>query len=206
MITIVNYGSGNISAITNIYKRLNIAHKVVDDASSIKESKKLLLPGVGAFDYNMKKLNESGLREALDEMVLKKKIPVLGICLGLQIMAVSSEEGKLSGLGWIKGCVKKFDDKLITIKPKIPHMGWNSIKVKSAPELFKGIDVEKGFYFIHSYYIEVENKVDIMTTTNYGHEFVSAVHKDNIFATQFHPEKSHSNGIQLLKNFADISC
>jgi len=204
MITIVNYGSGNISAITNIYIKLKIPFVVVQDALSIKQAKKLILPGVGAYDYNIKKLNESGLREALDEMVLKKKVPVLGICLGLQIMAESSEEGELSGLGWIKGTVKKFDENLITVKPKIPHMGWNSINVKAVPELFQGIDEEKGFYFIHTYYIDVVNKENIMATTYYGHEFVSAIYKENIYATQFHPEKSHSNGVQLLENFAKL--
>lgn len=204
MITIVNYGSGNISAITNIYEKINIPYIVVNDASSIKQAKKLILPGVGAFDYNMNKLNESGLREALDEVVLTKKVPVLGICLGLQIMAESSEEGKFAGLGWIKGVVKKFDESYITAKPKIPHMGWNSIKVKAVPQLFNGVDEDKGFYFIHSYYIEVKNEEDIMTTTYYGEEFVSAIHNGNIYATQFHPEKSHTNGIQLLKNFAII--
>ncbi len=206
MITIVNYGSGNIRAIGNVYDRLKIPYVVAENPGEIKKAKKLILPGVGSFDYNMDQLNRSGLRAALDEMVLEKKVPVLGICLGLQIMAEKSEEGNVKGLGWVSGTVKKFDEKLIPFKPKLPHMGWNSIKVYSAPELFNGVDIEKGFYFIHSYYVEAGNIEDVLTTTEYGREFVSGIHKDNIYAVQFHPEKSHSNGIQLLKNFAELLC
>jgi glutamine amidotransferase len=204
MITIVNYGSGNIRAICNVYERLKVPYVVAEDPNKIRKAEKFILPGVGSFDFNMTKLNRSGLTDALHEMVLGKNIPVLGICLGLQIMAESSEEGSLPGLGWIKGKVKKFDETKIVHKPKLPHMGWNSIFIKSVPELYEGVDTEKGFYFIHSYFIEVEDKENIMTTTTYGEEFVSAIHKENIYATQYHPEKSHSNGIQLLKNFANL--
>lgn len=204
MIGIVNYGSGNLMAIANIYKNLNIDHKIVSEPEELASCDKLILPGVGSFDYNMSMMNKSGLRKSLDSMVLEKKTPVLGICLGLQIMAESSEEGELEGLGWIKAKVVKFDEKKIQVKPKVPHMGWNSIEVKNAPELFENVDPDVGFYFIHSYFIQVEDESNIMTTTEYGENFVSAVCKGNIFATQYHPEKSHSNGIQLLKNFANI--
>ena len=206
MITIINYGSGNINAIVNTYKRLNIPYNIAENIQNLEKASKLILPGVGAFDNNMKQLNESGLRSALDDLVINKKIPILGICLGLQIMAKDSDEGIENGLGWIKGSVKKFNIENIESKPKIPHMGWNSIKIHSAPELFKGINPIVGFYFVHSYYLEVENADDIMTTTYYGGEFVSAIHYNNIYATQFHPEKSHSNGIKLLKNYADLKC
>ena len=206
MIGIVNYGSGNIHAIANIYKNLNVDFRIIDKPNQIEEVDKLLLPGVGAFDYNMSKLNESGLKEALNEAVLNKKTPVLGICLGLQIMVEFSEEGSLQGLGWIKGQVKKFDKNVIQHKPKVPHMGWNSIEVKTAPYLFDGIDLEQGFYFIHSYYVEVESEDNILTSTHYGKEFTSGIYKENIYAVQFHPEKSHSNGIKLLKNFAELVC
>ena len=206
MISIVNYGSGNLNAITNIYDQLKIDYRIAETVEEVLKAEKIILPGVGAFDYNMAKLNESGIKEALDIAVLEKKVPVLGICLGLQIMVDSSEEGSGPGLGWIKGTVKKFNKDLIPVKPKLPHMGWNSIEVKAREDLFKGVDVERGFYFIHNYYVDIEDKANTLTTTEYGFEFVSGIQKENIFAVQFHPEKSHSNGMRLLKNFAEISC
>ena len=152
----------------------------------------------------MSKLNNSGLKDALNRKVLEDKIPVLGICIGLHIMTEKSEEGELPGLGWIKGNVKKFDETKLKDSPKVPHMGWNSIKVKAAENLFKGVNANQGFYFIHSYYVEVSNKESIMTTTNYAEDFVSGVTSSNIYAVQFHPEKSHSNGMKLLKNFSEF--
>ena len=204
MITIVDYGSGNINAISNIYDSLRIPYEIASNPKQLENSKRIILPGVGSFDHCMNKLNQSGLKEILNKKVLIDKIPVLGICIGLHIMAEKSEEGELLGLGWIKGTVKKFDKNLITHKPKIPHLGWNTVKIISRPDLFKGIDLDKGFYFIHSYYIDTLNNQNIMTTTEYGNTFVSAIHSSNIFAVQFHPEKSHSNGIKLLKNFSKI--
>jgi len=204
MVTIVNYGSGNIKAITNIYQILDIPFSIATKPSELEDAKKIILPGVGSFDYCMNKLNESGLREILNRKVIEDKTPVLGICIGLHIMASESEEGNLPGLGWIDGYVKKFDESKLVFKPKLPHMGWNSIQVKTIPELFKGVNKEHGFYFIHSYYIEVKNKEDIMTITNYENDFVSGINRSNIYAVQFHPEKSHSNGIELLKNFSQL--
>mgnify|MGYP001198036319 FL=1 len=204
MITIVDYGSGNISAITNIYQILDIPFSIASKPSELEDAEKIILPGVGSFDYCMNKLNKSGLREVLNRKVIEDKTPVLGICIGLHIMASESEEGNLPGLGWIDGYVKKFDESKLVFKPKLPHMGWNSIQVKTIPELFKGVNQEHGFYFIHSYYIEVKNKEDIMTITNYENDFVSGINRSNIYAVQFHPEKSHSNGIELLKNFSQL--
>ena len=204
MITIVDYGSGNINAITNIYKLLKIPYSVASDPSEIELAEKIILPGVGSFDFCMSKLNNSGLKDALNRKVLEDKIPVLGICIGLHIMTEKSEEGELPGLGWIKGNVKKFDETKLKDSPKVPHMGWNSIKVKAAENLFKGVNANQGFYFIHSYYVEVSNKESIMTTTNYAEDFVSGVTSSNIYAVQFHPEKSHSNGMKLLKNFSEF--
>ncbi|WP_418637376.1 imidazole glycerol phosphate synthase subunit HisH [Winogradskyella sp.] len=204
MITIVDYGSGNINAITNIYELLKIPFNIASKPSELELAEKIILPGVGSFDYCMSKLNDSGLKDVLNKRVVIDKIPVLGICIGLHIMAENSEEGKLPGLGWIKGRVKKFDESKLTEKPKIPHMGWNSIKVESIPDLFKDINQNQGFYFIHSYFIDVLNKENIMTTTNYGGTFVSGVTSSNIYAVQFHPEKSHSNGMKLLRNFSEI--
>ena len=204
MVTIVNYGSGNINAITNIYQLLNIPFRVASKPSELENSEKIILPGVGSFDYCMNKLNSSGLKEVLNQEVVNKKVPVLGICIGLHIMATESEEGNLPGLGWIDGYVKKFDESKLVFKPKLPHMGWNSIRVKTIPKLFKDVDQEHGFYFIHSYYIELKNKKEIMTITNYENDFVSGINKSNIYAVQFHPEKSHSNGMKLLKNFSQL--
>lgn len=205
MIIIVNYGSGNVRAIGNIYDRLRINYQIVDNAKMIpNNASKIILPGVGAFDETVSMLLRSGFREVLDEMVLVQKIPVLGICVGMQILAEGSEEGNLSGLNWVPGVVKKIPKDLLGHKPKLPHLGWNSIDVKKETPLMKGIDANEGFYFIHSYYFECSDEADILTTTYYGREFTSSVNKFHIYGTQFHPEKSHSNGITLLKNFANL--
>lgn len=204
MITIVNYGSGNIQAIGNIYKRLNIEVSVADTIEVLSLATKLILPGVGAFDKTMKQLVDSGMKSKLDYLVLEKKVPILGICVGMQILANGSEEGDLPGLGWIKGMVKRFDVSKFTHKPHIPHMGWNNVKPMVKHPLFNNMDEHQGFYFLHSYYFECMNSGEILSTTEYGDQFASAVYRDNIFGTQFHPEKSHHNGIQLLKNYAEL--
>jgi glutamine amidotransferase len=205
MLTIINYGSGNVRAISNIYDHLNIKYKIIDKVVDFpSETTKILLPGVGAFDETMKSLNNSGFRELLDEKVIIDKIPVLGICVGMQILSEGSEEGELEGLGWIKGYVKKFDISKLNFLPKVPHLGWNSIIAAHESKLFDGIDFQTGFYFIHSYYFECINPSDILTTTEYGDTFTSTVNHNNIFGTQYHPEKSHKNGIQLLNNFYNI--
>lgn len=204
MIGIIDYGSGNIQAIATIYKNLNIEHQVLDRPEDLKKADKLILPGVGAFDATMQQLIDSGLKEELNKLVLQDKIPVLGICVGLQVMGYGSEEGELSGLGWIPGMVKKFDESIIEIKPKLPHMGWNVINDLRNHPLFRGIDNDFGFYFVHSFYFECENDANVLTTSNYGDEFTSSIYSNHIIGTQFHPEKSHGNGVQLLKNFAEL--
>jgi glutamine amidotransferase len=204
MITIVNYGSGNIKAIGNIYERLRIPFKIANEPEEIKNAEKILLPGVGAFDETISMLDESGFRAVLDHEVLVNKIPVLGICVGMQVLAHRSEEGTLSGLGWIDGEVKKINKSTLLHKPKLPHLGWNSIEIKRKSILFKDINEEDGFYFLHSYHFQCNNKEDILTSTFYGDEFASSINKDHIYGVQFHPEKSHQNGIQLLKNFAQL--
>lgn len=204
MITIVNYGSGNIQAIGNIYKRLNVPYSVASTPGEVDKAEKLLLPGVGAFDKTMQQLNDSGLKKKLDEKVLAKKTPVLGICVGMQIIAKDSEEGNLPGLGWIDGHVKKIDVSGFTHKPHVPHMGWNTVEPLQEHPLLKNIDHEQGFYFLHTYFFSCSNEKNIMCTTQYGKTFASGVFSDNIFGMQFHPEKSHSNGVQLLKNFAEL--
>lgn len=204
MIGIVNYGSGNIQAIANIYSRLNIQTKIITEPSELHEADKLILPGVGAFDETMKQLIESGLKEELNKLVVLQQKPILGICVGMQIMAESSEEGNLAGLGWIKGKVKKFDISSFTHKPYLPHMGWNTITPKIDHPIFSNLDAEQGFYFVHCYYFECIDESNVLATSDYGIEFSSAVYNNNIFGMQFHPEKSHSNGIQLLENFAKL--
>jgi glutamine amidotransferase len=203
MISIVDYGSGNIRAIGNIYDRAKIQYQVVTTADELSKASKIILPGVGAFDETMAKLNESGLKPVLDQKVLKELTPVLGICVGMQIMANCSDEGNESGLGWIPGEVKLFDTTLLQ-KPKIPHLGWNSVDIVKDTGLLKGVDHEQGFYFIHSYYYKVDDSKHIMTKTFYGDNFTSSINKDNIYGTQFHPEKSHTNGMRVLTNFANL--
>jgi len=204
MIKIVNYGSGNIQAILNIYKRLNIDCEVANAPEELIDATKIILPGVGAFDETMGQLLESGFKETLDEMVLTKKIPIIGICVGMQILANNSEEGRLPGLGYIDGVVKKFDVTSFTQKPHLPHLGWNSISIKNDHQVFNNIDVEKGFYFLHTYYFQCNLESNILAKTNYGGDFASAVVNNNVFGMQFHPEKSHSNGVQIFKNFAEL--
>ena len=204
MITIIDYGSGNISAIGNIYERLNVPYKIAKEAKEVVGAKKLFLPGVGAFDETIRMLDKTGFREVLDMEVLVNKVPILGICVGMQILAESSEEGNLPGLAYIKGKVKKIDESFELQKPSIPHLGWNSIKIKKQSQLLSGIDEELGFYFLHSYYFDCTNDFDILAETVYGKSFASAISHENVFGIQFHPEKSHNNGVKLLENFALI--
>ncbi|MDC6362078.1 MULTISPECIES: imidazole glycerol phosphate synthase subunit HisH [Flavobacteriaceae] len=204
MIKIVNYGSGNIQAILNIYKQLNIQCVVADNPSQLLGATKLILPGVGAFDETMQELLNSGFLAELNRLVLENKVPILGVCVGMQILANKSEEGKLPGLGYIDGEVKKFDKSLFTQKPYLPHLGWNSIKTKREHPILDNVDFEQGFYFLHTYYFACNSENDVLATTEYSLEFSSAVNHQNIFGMQFHPEKSHDNGIQLFKNFANL--
>ena len=204
MIGIIDYGSGNIQAIATIYKNLNIKYQVITKPEDLEKADKLVLPGVGAFDATMQQLIDSGLKDKLNELVIDKKVPILGICVGLQVMGYGSDEGDLPGLGWIPGQVKKFDETKIELKPKLPHMGWNVINDIRNHKLFNGIDNDFGFYFVHSFYFECEKEENILTTSNYGVEFTSSIYANHIFGTQFHPEKSHGNGVQLLKNFAEL--
>ena len=204
MIGIIDYGSGNVQAIATIYKNLNIDYLIISDPGDLKKANKLVLPGVGAFDATMQQLIDSGLRDELNNLVINKKVPILGICVGLQVMGFGSDEGDLQGLGWIPGTVKKFNINKIESKPKLPHMGWNTIIDIQKHNLFKGIDNEFGFYFVHSFYFECESKDNILATSNYGTDFASSIYSDHIIGTQFHPEKSHGNGVLLFKNFAQL--
>jgi imidazole glycerol-phosphate synthase subunit HisH len=204
MITLINYGSGNIHAIANIYKRINIPYIITNDPKELLSAEKLILPGVGDFDETMMLLNDLGIKDVLNEMVLIKKVPILGVCVGMQILGNSSEEGSLDGFGWIKGKVRKLDESKLETKPHLPHMGWNTITLKRENSLFDNIIPDNGFYFLHSYYFDCDNATDVLATANYGEEFASAINHENVYGFQFHPEKSHQNGIELFKNFANL--
>jgi glutamine amidotransferase len=204
MITIIDYGSGNIKAIANIYEKLKVDYCIAFTPEQVIGAQKIFLPGVGAFDETISKLDSTGFRRVLDNEVLENKVPIMGICVGMQILADSSEEGTCRGLGYIKGKVKKIDAKLISQKPKLPHLGWNSIEVLKSSDLLKDIDSVFGFYFLHTYYFECEDQSNILATSNYGATFATAVNRENIFGIQFHPEKSHHNGVKLLHNFANL--
>jgi glutamine amidotransferase len=204
MITIVNYGIGNVQAIANIYKRLNIEVRFAASADELAGADRIILPGVGAFDWAMAGLNQSGMRKALDELVICERRAVLGICVGMQMMGNRSEEGVLDGLGWIDGDVNRFEETSLTDKIRLPQMGWNDVLPKQAGCLFQGMESEARFYFLHSYYFSAKRAEDVLAVTDYNGPFASAVRSGNMFGVQFHPEKSHQWGIKLLKNFAEL--
>lgn len=202
MITLVNYGLGNIFAFRNIYSRLNIPVQIASNKDDLFRAEKLILPGVGAFDWAMSRLNSSGMRERLDELVLEQRAYVLGICVGMQMMANGSEEGELPGLGWVPGRVRRFDESVLRTKTHLPHMGWNTVAPNRHP-LFTRIEHPE-FYFLHSYFFEPDSPDSVLAHTDYGTRFASAVYRDHIFGVQFHPEKSHDWGVKLLRNFAAL--
>ncbi len=197
---IIDYGMGNIGSIRNMLVRFHPDVTISSDPDTIAGADKLILPGVGAFDEGMKNLEESGLIAILNKRVLEDKIPVLGICLGMQLFASGSEEGVKPGLNWLNADTVKFHN---GNGRKIPHMGWNTIKKMKASRLMDDFDPRCRFYFVHSYHVVCRDKEDILAVTSYGNDFVSAVHRDNIYGTQFHPEKSHRFGMQLMNNFVN---
>tara|TARA_A100001035_G_C27766192_1_gene493803 strand:+ start:788 stop:1453 length:666 start_codon:yes stop_codon:yes gene_type:complete len=221
MLCILDYGSGNIKAFYNIYNQLDIEISVVSNSNELSKATKIILPGVGSFDSAINSLNQSGLRPKLEQLVLKNRVPVLGVCVGLQMMLEGSEEGSCDGLGWIKGKVMKFSQKrgfeeesennyfseksLPRRSPQLPHMGWNKVKKIGNNELIPN-KKDLTFYFLHSYYVEPFEKNYSIAETEYDGLFCSALCKDNIFGVQFHPEKSHSNGKVLLQNYAELKC
>ncbi|EAY29763.1 imidazole glycerol phosphate synthase subunit HisH [Microscilla marina] len=198
MITIIDYGIGNLGSVFNMFKKIGAKAKVTSNLSEIEQAEKLLLPGVGAFDKAMTKINEGRLREVLDYKALEQKVPLLGICLGMQLLTESSEEGKIPGLGWIpaKTIAFKKENNL-----KVPHMGWNEVKVAQECPLVKDLPEEPRFYFVHSYYVQCDHNENVLLKTHYAHNFDSAIWKDNIYGAQFHPEKSHKFGMKLFDNF-----
>ncbi len=201
MITVVDYGMGNLGSIRNMFKRIGVESEITSDLAVIANAKKILLPGVGKFDAAMKRINSGGLRRILDQKALEEKIPILGICLGMQILTMSSEEGNVDGLGWIDAITKRIPS---TGDLKVPHMGWNVVAPTSESCLTNDLPEESRFYFVHSFCVHVERQEDSILKTVYGIEFDSAIRKGNIYGAQFHPEKSHKFGMQLLRNFASI--
>jgi len=203
MIAIIDYGLGNVKAFANVYKYLDIQITIATQANDLKKAKKVILPGVGAFDHAMQRLEKSGMRQFLDEMVLHRHVPVLGICVGMQMLAGSSEEGNLPGLGWLDGEVKRFTTSSRN-SIRLPHMGWNNIKPLKTNGLLQGLDLDARFYFLHSYFFQSHRNEDIIAVTDYDGEFACALNSGNIYGVQFHPEKSHQWGVRLLENFAKI--
>lgn len=204
MINIVDYGAGNLGSIANMLKKLGAGNEITSDPEQIAKSSKLILPGVGRFDHGMTNLQQSGLIEALQHSVIERGVPILGICLGAQLMTKSSEEGTGNGLGWFDAEVIKFSFHSELTHLRIPHMGWNYVHVSKEDELTKGLQEESRFYFVHSYYLRCNNLSDVMLTTVYGIEFISGISRNNMYAVQFHPEKSHKYGLKLLNNFVQI--
>lgn len=204
MITIVDYGLGNILAFVNVYKRLNIPVTVAKTPADLAGATKLILPGVGAFDHAMELLQDAGMRQPLDELVLGQKVPVLGICVGMQILADASDEGRLPGLGWIPGRVRAFKSEPRSADMPLPHMGWNDVRPASGHELFNGLESDPRFYFLHSFFFECAQPRFAAATASYGIDFTCVVQSDNVYGVQFHPEKSHHFGAALLKNFAEL--
>jgi len=201
MIAIIDYGLGNVQAFKDVYSRLGVPALIAKSAKDLNNVAKLILPGVGSFDHAMIQLDESGMREKVEYLVIEKKIPILGVCVGMQMMANSSEEGELKGLGWIDATVKRLDLDKCAI---LPHMGWNDVSPNSDSKLFKNIDKNMMFYFLHEYYFDAFESANIEATSDYGGKFTCSITKENIFGVQFHPEKSHNFGMSLLKNFAEI--
>ena len=197
MISIIDYGIGNIASIKNMYKKIGVNARIITDADQLKDTDKLILPGVGAFDTAMSQFRAAGWEQPVSEFVKTGKY-VLGICLGMQMMTRSSHEGTLPGLGWIDAETKRFKSEV----GKIPHMGWNRVFVRKESKLCEPTGEEQRFYFVHSYYVKLRHAQDELLSTHYGHDFTSGFERDNILGVQFHPEKSHKYGMELLRNFA----
>jgi glutamine amidotransferase len=203
MIVIVNYGIGNLGSIANMLKKIGAKAVISSDPKIIAGAEKLILPGVGAFDHAMRSLTESGLIPVLERKVIQDKTPILGLCLGMQLLGKRSEEGQLPGLGWIDAETVRFKfDQSTMSHLKVPHMGWNELEICQSHPLFAGLETPR-FYFVHSYHVLCDNQENILAIANYGYGFTSAIGRENILGVQFHPEKSHRFGMQLLKNYAE---
>lgn len=204
MITVIDCGIGNIATLANAYKRMNVEVAIARTAADLDRATRVILPGVGAFDHAIGQLDRSGMRDTLDELVLGKRVPVLGVCLGMQILARSSAEGQRLGLGWIDAHVRDFRTLIPSAGLPLPHMGWNEVHVTVGNGLFHEPGPGGRFYFLHSFVVECDKREDVVAFSHYGADFSCAVNSGNIYGVQFHPEKSHSSGMQLLKKFAEL--
>lgn len=204
MIHIVDYGLGNIQAFLNVYKTLDLPCVRAQRPQDLEGAERLILPGVGAFDHAMELLNASGMRPDLEFLVQEKRTPVLGVCVGMQMLGEGSEEGKLPGLAWVGGRVRSFETLPAAQNLPRPHMGWNDVNPRRNSPLFKDLEQDARFYFLHSYYFECSDPGNAAATAEYGEPYACAVNSEHVWGVQFHPEKSHHWGTQLLKNFAEL--
>jgi len=201
MLTIVDYGVGNLASIKNMLKKIGAEVLISAEPSVISAADKLILPGVGAFDTCAQKLQESGLTQLLNQKALVEKIPLLGICVGMQLLMSGSEEGVLPGLGWIDGKIIRFRQDQLPPESKIPHMGWTDVFPNKSSRLFDNMYEDPRFYFVHSYHPAPDNERDVLIYAQYGYKFAAGLEHENIMGVQFHPEKSHKFGMKLLDNF-----
>ncbi len=205
MITIIDYKAGNVRSIQNMLKKIGVNSIISDKIEDIEKASKLILPGVGSFDYGMQQLEDSRLLPILNKKVIEQKTPILGICLGAQLFTKQSDEGKKKGLNWLDAETVAFDKSKLPENHKIPHMGWEEINYNESCKFFQNMhEVPPRFYFVHSYHLKANNQSDVIATTNYGYEFAVTLKKDNIVGVQFHPEKSHKFGMQFLRNFISL--
>ena len=202
MITIIDYGVGNLNSIRNMLKKIGADSVISSQPADIESAEKLILPGIGSFEYGMKKLRSSAFFDTLQQKVLQNKTPILGVCLGAQLLLNGSEEGEpVPGLGWIEGKAVRFNQSLMADNFKVPHMGWNELQIKKESRLFKDVRPDHRYYFVHAYHMACYHEADILAESNYSYNFVAAVEKQHIVGVQFHPEKSHKFGMKLYENF-----
>lgn len=203
MVVIVDYGVGNLNSIQNMIRRSGHQAIISGDPDVVQKASKFLLPGMGHFDNCMSRLTASGLLGILENKVLKEKVPLLGICVGLQMLMSSSEEGVLSGLGWIDGKTIRFKEEQLPDNLKVPNMGWLEVNFNKPSKLQYNLEAAR-YYFAHSYHVKCEDQSDVLISSPYGYTFTAAIERDNLLGVQFHPEKSHRFGMQLLKNFVEL--